>query len=117
MVKDNYWNFIYTYNVFSDYGYTSSIDLEGILVDTAIDNVMNLPQAFNEVVEMQKDQSNEIQRQQLILKNMQVYMYVVLQKNIGFPIHPTVYYYEKLCSKFNTRPTYRYMWILSINIP
>jgi hypothetical protein len=28
-----------------------------------------------------------------------------------------VYYYEELCSKFNTRPTYRYMWILSINIP
>lgn len=54
-----------------EYGYASSIDLEGIMVDNAIDNVMNLPQAFNEVVEMQKDQSNEIQRQQLILKTMQ----------------------------------------------
>lgn len=71
------------YNVFSDYSYASSIDLEGIMVDNAIDNVMNLPQAFNEVVEMQKDQSNEIQRQQLILKNMQVCMtYVGLKKNI-----------------------------------
>ena len=51
---------------------SSSIDLEGEMVDNAIDNVISLPCAFSEVVECQKDQSNEIQRQQEMLNTLKV---------------------------------------------
>ncbi|XP_063432998.1 uncharacterized protein PF3D7_1120000-like [Mytilus trossulus] len=54
-----------------DYSKSTSVDLEGEMVDSAIDSVMGLPQAFNEVVEMQKGQSCEIQKQKLLLKTLQ----------------------------------------------
>ncbi|XP_071167463.1 coiled-coil domain-containing protein 122-like [Mytilus edulis] len=54
-----------------DYSKSTSVDLEGEMVDSAIDSVMGLPQAFNEVVEMQKGQSSEIQKQQMLLKTLQ----------------------------------------------
>lgn len=43
-------------------GYRTSLDLEGALVDKAIENVMTLPQEVQEAVSMQKLQNNEITR-------------------------------------------------------
>lgn len=43
-------------------GYHTSLDLEGALVDKAIENVMTLPQEVQEAVSMQKLQNNEITR-------------------------------------------------------
>ena len=50
----------------------SSIDLEETMVDVAINSVINHEQDFSEVFEMQKDQSNEIQKQQALLKTLEV---------------------------------------------
>ncbi|XP_033751013.1 uncharacterized protein LOC117335164 [Pecten maximus] len=49
----------------------SSLELEGQLVDQAIDNLMTLPQVFTEVVESKNSQSAEIQLQQLKLASAQ----------------------------------------------
>lgn len=43
-------------------GCRTSLDLEGALVDKAIENVMTLPQEVQEAVSMQKLQNNEITR-------------------------------------------------------
>ena len=52
--------------------YKSSLDLESMLVDQALDNVMTLPEALHEVMSMQKGQCDEIQKQEFFLQQLQV---------------------------------------------
>ncbi|CAH1796757.1 unnamed protein product [Owenia fusiformis] len=50
---------------------TGSLELEGKMVDTAIENVLSLPQVVSEVASMQKDQTDEVQRQTDILEQLE----------------------------------------------
>ncbi|XP_041373968.1 nucleoprotein TPR-like isoform X3 [Gigantopelta aegis] len=56
---------------YSDTG-ESIADIEGLLFNGAIDNLLSLPQEVSKVAEIQKGQSNEIQKQKLYLDSLQI---------------------------------------------
>ncbi|KAL5004694.1 hypothetical protein ScPMuIL_018150 [Solemya velum] len=59
----------------------SSLQLEGAMMEQALDNVMSLPQVVDEVRQNQRGQSSEIHKQQQILKILQGKLRAVKEKN------------------------------------
>ena len=51
----------------------SSLDLQGELVDQAVENILTLPQVVQEVFSHQQEQVDELQKQKNILKQVQVW--------------------------------------------
>jgi hypothetical protein len=63
---------LFFFNEGSDPKLQSSLELEGAMVDKAIENVLTLPQEFQEAMSMQKLQNNEIAKFEKYLSSILV---------------------------------------------
>ena len=71
----------------------SSLDLEGALVDRAIENVMTLPQEVQEAVTLQRLQNSEITRCEQYLNSMLVG--VLAQKLMGTRVKIRGFFFDQ----------------------